>query len=158
MALGVVALMCPFTIASDIFTLKKNIVEMHYNNAKLNVPDNAHVAVFRIAMARHWLVMGLKTNSSPVDARLSKMEAAIENITFFPVVGNLEVNQQMECEATAVVIAKVASMEELQWTTVMAKNMPGGQLGYGDPSWRAQTKGVQVQLVPHRLRGQGRWN
>jgi hypothetical protein len=49
-------------------------------------------------------------------------------------------------------------MEELQWTTVMAKNMPGGQLGYGDPSWRAQTKGVQVQLVPHRLRGQGRWN
>jgi hypothetical protein len=40
----------------------------------------------------------------------------------------------MECEATAVVIAKVASMEELQWTTVMAKNMPGGQLGYGDPS------------------------
>jgi hypothetical protein len=36
--------------------------------------------------------MGFKTDSSPVDARLSKMEAAIENIVSFATTGNLVVN------------------------------------------------------------------
>jgi hypothetical protein len=36
--------------------------------------------------------MGLKTNSSPIDAWLSKMKVAIENIASLAVVGNLVVN------------------------------------------------------------------
>jgi hypothetical protein len=36
--------------------------------------------------------MGLKTDSSLVDARLSKMEVTIENITSFVAAGNLAVN------------------------------------------------------------------
>jgi hypothetical protein len=36
--------------------------------------------------------MGLKTNSSPVDVRLSKMEAAIENIASLATASNLVVN------------------------------------------------------------------
>jgi hypothetical protein len=36
--------------------------------------------------------MGLTTNSSPIDAQLSKMEAAIENIASFKIAGNLAVN------------------------------------------------------------------
>jgi hypothetical protein len=36
--------------------------------------------------------MGLKTNNSPVDARLSKMEAAIENIMSLKTAGNLAIN------------------------------------------------------------------
>ncbi len=40
--------------------------------------------------------MGLKTNNLTVNARLSKMEAAIDNIVSLMVVGNLAVNQLME--------------------------------------------------------------
>jgi hypothetical protein len=36
--------------------------------------------------------MGLKTDSSPIDAWLSKMEVAIENIAFLAALGNLAVN------------------------------------------------------------------
>jgi hypothetical protein len=46
-------------------------------------------------MAGHWLVMGLKTDSSLVDMRLSKMEAAIWNIVSLTAVGNLAINQLM---------------------------------------------------------------
>jgi hypothetical protein len=67
--------------------------------------------------------MGLKIDSSPVDARLSKMEATIENIASLAALSNLTVNQLMECEATTTIIAKVASAEEPKWTTVMAKNV-----------------------------------
>lgn len=65
---------------------------MHCNNAGLNILDNAPLAVYQATLAKHWLVMGLKTDSSPVDVWLSKMEAAIENIVFFMAVGNLAVN------------------------------------------------------------------
>jgi hypothetical protein len=41
MALTTAPLLCLFTIASDIFTLKKDTTKTHYNNARLNVPDNA---------------------------------------------------------------------------------------------------------------------
>jgi hypothetical protein len=84
--------LCPFILTSDIFTLKKDIAKTHFNNAGLNVPDNALLAVYQVALTEHWLVMGLKTNNSPVDARLSKMEVTIENITSFAVAGNLVVN------------------------------------------------------------------
>jgi hypothetical protein len=43
-------------------------------------------------MVGHWLVMGFKTDSSPIDTQLSKMEAAIENIASFTTVGNLAIN------------------------------------------------------------------
>jgi hypothetical protein len=46
MALVVVSLLCPFAIASDIFTLKKDIANTHYNNARLNIIDNAPLAVY----------------------------------------------------------------------------------------------------------------
>ncbi len=37
-------------------------------------------------------MMGLKTDNSPIDMRLSKMEATIENIVSFAAIGNLVVN------------------------------------------------------------------
>jgi hypothetical protein len=69
--------------------------------------------------------MGFKTNSSPVDTRLSKMEAAIENIASFTTASNLAVNQLIEREATVTVTVttKATSAEEPKWTMVMAKNM-----------------------------------
>ncbi len=51
------------------------------------------------------------------------MEAAIENIASFTVVGNLAVNQLMEREATTVVTTKVAFAEKPKWTTMVAKNV-----------------------------------
>jgi len=53
MVLNVAPLLCPFTIASDIFRLKKDPAKMHCSNAGLNVPDNAPLAVYRIALAGH---------------------------------------------------------------------------------------------------------
>ncbi|CAM6016715.1 unnamed protein product [Sphagnum balticum] len=67
--------------------------------------------------------MGFKTNSSPIDTRLSKMEAAIENIMSFTAVGNLVVNQLMERKAAEAIIAKATFAEEPKWTMVMAKNV-----------------------------------
>jgi hypothetical protein len=67
--------------------------------------------------------MGLKTNNSLVDTQLSKMKAAIENIVTLAAVGNLAVNQLMECEAVVTVTAKATSAEEPKWSTVMAKNV-----------------------------------
>jgi hypothetical protein len=46
MALAAALLLCPFTIMSDIFTLKKDTAKTHCNNARLNVPDNAPLAVY----------------------------------------------------------------------------------------------------------------
>jgi len=46
MVLNAAPLLCPFTIVSNIFTLKKDIAKMHYSNARLNVPDNAPLAVY----------------------------------------------------------------------------------------------------------------
>jgi hypothetical protein len=123
MALNVAPLLCSFTVTLDIFTLKKDIAKTHYNNAELNVQDNAPLVVYQATFAGHWLVTGFKTNSSLVDTRLSKMEATIENIAFFAGVGNLVVNQLMEREAVVAVIAKVAFVEEPKWTTLMAKNV-----------------------------------
>jgi hypothetical protein len=122
MALDVAPLLCPFIVASDIFTLK-DTAKMHYNNVGLNVPNNASLAIYQAALARHWLVIGFKTNSSPIDARLSKMEVAIENIMSLTVVGNLVVNQLMEHEAAMVITAKVAFAKEPKWTTVIPKNV-----------------------------------
>jgi hypothetical protein len=67
--------------------------------------------------------MGLKTDSPPIDARLSKMEAAIKNIASLAVVGNLVVNQLLQRETVVAIIAKVVFMEEAKWTTMMAKNV-----------------------------------
>jgi hypothetical protein len=121
MALALAPLLCPFPIASDIFTLKKDIAKTHYNNTELNVPNNAPLSVHQAALARHWLVMGIKTDNSPVDARLSKMEAAIQNIASLTAIGNLAVNQIMECEAAVVVTLKATFAEEPKWTTVSSK-------------------------------------
>jgi hypothetical protein len=52
--------------------------------------------------------MGLKTDNSPVDVRLSKMEASIDNIASFVAVGNLAINQLMEREELEVVVAITA--------------------------------------------------
>jgi hypothetical protein len=122
MALASAPLFCPFIVALDIFTLKKDIAKMHYINAELNVLDNAPMVVYQAALVGHWLVMGLKIDNSPVDARLSKMEAAIKNIVSLAV-GNLAANQLMECKVAMIVIAKVAFTKEPKWTMVMAKNM-----------------------------------
>jgi hypothetical protein len=46
MAFNVAPLLCPFTIALDIFMLKKDTAKMHYNNAGLNVLNNAPLAVY----------------------------------------------------------------------------------------------------------------
>ncbi len=67
--------------------------------------------------------MGLKTDSSLVDMRLSKMEVAIGNIVSLTAVGNLAINQLMQRKAGTAITAKVASIEKPKWTTVMAKNV-----------------------------------
>ncbi len=108
---------------SHLFTLKKDTAKQHCNNVGLNVPDNASLMVYQAAMAGHWLVMGLKSDYSSVDARLSKMEATIENNASFAAVGNLVVNQLMECKAVATITTKAMFTKEPKWTTVMAKNV-----------------------------------
>jgi hypothetical protein len=69
--------------------------------------------------------MGLKTNDSLIDARLSKMEATIKNITTHTAIGNLVVNQLMEHKAITTVTTKATSTQEPKRTTVMAKNLAG---------------------------------
>jgi hypothetical protein len=123
MAFDVAPLLCPFLVVLDIFTLKKDTAKMHYNNTGLNIPDNASLAVYQAALVRHKLVMSLKTDSSPIDTWLSKMEVAIENIVSFVAANNLAINQLMEHEVATVVTTKVASMEEPKCTMVMAKNV-----------------------------------
>jgi UDP-3-O-[3-hydroxymyristoyl] glucosamine N-acyltransferase len=81
------------------------------------------MVVYQVALVGHWLVMGLKTDNSSIDMWLSKMEAAIENIAFLAAVGNLAVNQLMECKVAAVITTKAASKEAPKWTRVMAKNV-----------------------------------
>jgi len=92
MAFVVTPLLCFFIVTLNIFTLKKDITKTHYNNVGLNVPNNAPLAVYQVALVEHWLIMGLKINSSPIDARLSKMETTIDNIVFLMAVGNLAIN------------------------------------------------------------------
>ncbi|CAK9217385.1 unnamed protein product [Sphagnum troendelagicum] len=96
---------------------------MHCSNAGFNIPDNAPLVVYQVAPVGHWLVMGLKTDSSPIDMRLSKMEAAIENIVSLMTTSNLAVNQLIERKATTTVTTKAMSAQEPKWTMVMAKNM-----------------------------------
>jgi hypothetical protein len=74
------------------FHAEKDITKTHYNNVGFNVLEYAPLAVYQVALAGHWLVMGLKTDNSHVDARLSKMEVAIENIVSLTAVDNLAVN------------------------------------------------------------------
>jgi hypothetical protein len=66
--------------------------------------------------------MGLNIDSSP-NARLSKMEVAIENIASLVTVGNLVVNQLMERKVVAVITTKATFGEEPKWTTVTTKNV-----------------------------------
>jgi hypothetical protein len=51
------------------------------------------------------------------------MQAAIENIASLTAANNLAVNQLMEREVAAFIIAKATSMEEPKWTMVIAKNV-----------------------------------
>jgi hypothetical protein len=67
--------------------------------------------------------MGLKIDSSHVDVRLSKMEAAIKNIVSLMAASNLAVNQLMEREVVVAIITKAMSTKEPKWTLMMAKNV-----------------------------------
>jgi hypothetical protein len=116
-------LLCPFTIVSHIFTLKNDIAKTHFNNARFNVLGNAPLTIYQATFVGHWLIMGLKIDSSPINAQLSKMEAAIENIASLAAASNLVINQLMEREATLAITTKAASTEEPKWTTMMAKNV-----------------------------------
>ncbi|CAK9236962.1 unnamed protein product [Sphagnum troendelagicum] len=80
MVLDAASLLCPFTVVSDIFVLKKDTAKQYHDNARFNVLNNASMAVYQVALAKNGLVMGFKTNNSPIDLPLSKMEAAVENI------------------------------------------------------------------------------
>jgi sporulation-control protein spo0M len=126
MALNATPMLCPFTIASDIFTLKKDIAKTHCSNVELNVPDNAPLTVYQVALARYWLVMGLKIDNSLVDTRLSKMEATIKNIVSLTAVSNLGVNKVIEREATTTVTTKVTSAKEPKWTGGDQERVLGG--------------------------------
>jgi hypothetical protein len=117
-AIATALLLCSFTVASDIFTLKKDTTKTHCNNVGLNV-----LAIHQAALAGHWLIMGLNTDSSLVDTQLSKMEAMIENIASLAAVGNLMINQLMECEVVVAITTKVAFAKEPKLTMVMAKNV-----------------------------------
>jgi hypothetical protein len=50
MALNAASLLCPFTAALDIFTLK-NTAKQHCDNTGFNVPDNASLVVYRAALS-----------------------------------------------------------------------------------------------------------
>jgi molybdopterin-biosynthesis enzyme MoeA-like protein len=67
--------------------------------------------------------MGLKTDSSPIDMQLSKMEATIENIMSFMAASNLADTQLIKCEAIATVTTKATFAKEPKWTMVMPKNV-----------------------------------
>ncbi|CAK9263843.1 unnamed protein product [Sphagnum jensenii] len=67
--------------------------------------------------------MVLKTDNSPIDAPLFKMEAAIENIASLTAVSNLAVNQLIECETVVALTVNVTFADEPKWTTVMIKNV-----------------------------------
>jgi hypothetical protein len=58
MALDAAPLLCPFIVALDIFTLKKDIAKTHCNNVRLNVLNNAPLAAYQAIMGGHWLIMG----------------------------------------------------------------------------------------------------
>jgi hypothetical protein len=74
--------------------------------------------------------MGLKIDSSHVDAQLSKMEVAIENIVSFAAVGNLVVNQLMEHDYdNQGCIYERAQVDHGDGQECAL----GGQLGCGDP-------------------------
>jgi hypothetical protein len=45
MVFNVAPLLCPFIIALEIFTLKKDTAKQHCNSTKLNVPNNASLAI-----------------------------------------------------------------------------------------------------------------
>jgi hypothetical protein len=53
MALNATLMLCPFTVVLDIFMLKKDIAKTHCSNAGLNIPDNAPLAVYQVALAGH---------------------------------------------------------------------------------------------------------
>ncbi len=46
MALVATLPLCPFIVASDIFTLKKDTAKTHCNNVELNIPHNAPLVVY----------------------------------------------------------------------------------------------------------------
>jgi hypothetical protein len=46
MVLDATPLLCPFIITWNIFMLKKNTTKTHYNNAKVNILDNAPLLVY----------------------------------------------------------------------------------------------------------------
>jgi hypothetical protein len=68
MTFNATLLLCPFTTVLDIFMLRVDTAKQHYNNVGLNVLDNASLVVYQATLAEHWLVMGFKTDNSPVDA------------------------------------------------------------------------------------------
>ncbi len=84
------------------------------------------------------------------------MEVAIENIASLAAVGNLTVNQLMECKITMAVITKVVIMEEPKWTTVMAKNVR--QVVIKAMETLADAPKHEVLPALHELWNQGRWD
>jgi hypothetical protein len=67
MVLDVALLLCPLTIVSNIFTLKKDTTKTHCNKAELNVLNIVPLAIYQAALPGHWLVMGFKMDNSLVD-------------------------------------------------------------------------------------------
>jgi hypothetical protein len=53
MALAAAPLLCPFIVASAIFTLKKDTTKTHFNNTGLNILDNAPLAIYQATLAGH---------------------------------------------------------------------------------------------------------
>ncbi|CAK9217107.1 unnamed protein product [Sphagnum troendelagicum] len=129
--------------------LKKDTSKQHYDNVGLNILGNAslavYLAIYQATLAEHWLVIGLNIDSSPVDTQLLKMEVAIKKIASFVIVGNLVINQLMECKATVIIITKVVSTKEPKWTMVMAKNM------HQVVSWAVETLADMPKQEKHKF-------
>ncbi len=53
MVLNAAPLLCPFITTLDIFILRKDTTKQHYNNTRLNIPDNATLVVYQAALAEH---------------------------------------------------------------------------------------------------------
>jgi hypothetical protein len=52
MAFDATPLLCPFIVVLDIFTPKETS-NQHYENVRLNVLDNASLAVYHVTLAKH---------------------------------------------------------------------------------------------------------
>ncbi|CAK9866518.1 unnamed protein product [Sphagnum jensenii] len=131
MAFNVAPLLCPFIIALDIFTLKKDIAKMHYSNAELNVPDKAPLVVYQVvSQAVETLANAPKQKGRKLNLHLTGFEVKegkTENELMQQL--NTELLQgQMRLRVKVVVVAKQQQPATLRASTSTTSTRPDAML------------------------------